>query len=107
MKFGSFITAVGASSFTLLSGDDVLGTYQFGSRSIERRFCKSCSVLCFSKITAPDGEQVGINLNTLDDVELKDLPVVYFDGRHDDFTPRSEPAPVRRQGEPPTAGAAS
>jgi hypothetical protein len=83
------------SHFELRSGEAELSQYRFGSGALTRFFCKHCGVQCFARGRGPGGKEfVGINLNTLEDTELSDVRVVYFDGRHDVFEPRSTPAPI-------------
>jgi hypothetical protein len=83
------------SAFELRSGQAALREYQFGPRVIKRFFCSCCGILCFARGQDPSGKEfVGVNVNTLEGVEVGELPVVYFDGRHDDFAPRSQPAPI-------------
>lgn len=98
-KLGAFVAPAEPGTFQLESGSGDLTDYRFGARALCRRFCKHCGILCFALGREPDSgaEQVNVNLNALDDVELKDLPAVYFDGRHDNFETSSSPWPVLRR----------
>ena len=83
------------SAFELRSGHAELLEYRFGQGVLTRFFCSRCGIHCFARGRDPSGaEFVGINVNTLEGIELSGLPVVYFDGRHDDFAPRSKAAPI-------------
>jgi hypothetical protein len=94
-KTAATVAASEPSDFELRSGEAELAEYRFGSRALTRFFCKRCGIHCFARGRGPDGKEfVGINLNTLEDTELGDLRVIYFDGRHDVFEPRSTPAPI-------------
>ena len=97
-KLGPFVTSVATEAFSLRSGQDQLSEYVFEPRHVQRFFCKTCGVLCFARITLPEGVQIGINLNALESIEIKDIPAVYFDGRHDQYEPRPEPQPILTRG---------
>jgi len=54
-------------------------------------------VTCFGRghLAELGGDFVSINLNCLDGVELSELKVMYWDGRHDNWAgARDEPWPV-------------
>ena len=94
-KLAPTVAVVAPNAFRLLAGETDLHTYEFGARNLSRRFCNHCGVLCFARGRDQDGNEfIGVNLNTLDHVELVDLPVVYFDGRHDTYEPRPTPYPI-------------
>jgi hypothetical protein len=78
-------------AFRLLSGQDELVDYQFGSKSGHHPFCRRCGVRAFGYgyVEAIGGEYRSIRLNCLDDVddaELAKIPIQYVDGRHDNWT---------------------
>jgi hypothetical protein len=79
-----------AGSFRLLAGADALADYQFGSRRIRHRFCRQCGVKPFGQGRLPDaGDFYAVNLACLDDAsdaELAAAPIVYQDGRRDDWS---------------------
>jgi hypothetical protein len=94
-KTAATIATSEPSAFQLLSGEGGLGEYRFGSGGLTRFFCTRCGILCFARGRDGSGKEfVGVNVNTLEGIELGELPVVYFDGRHDDFTPRDKPARI-------------
>lgn len=86
------------NAFALRSGEDALSTYSWGGNVSTRYFCKKCGVHVFGKghLAELGGDFVGLNLNTLDRVDPSLLPVIYFDGRHDNWQagPRETPWPV-------------
>lgn len=86
-------------AFRLLAGAESLGEYRVGNSPNSRHFCKRCGIHVFGKghVEVLGGDFVSVNLNCLDDVELSTLPVLYWDGRHDNWSagPRREPWPVR------------
>ena len=70
----------------LLSGEDALSDYQFGTMSGHHLFCSHCGVRPFSRgyIEAIGGDFVSIQVLTLDGVpqaQLAELPIRYQDGR--------------------------
>jgi hypothetical protein len=85
-------------AFKLLAGEDNLGSYEWGAKMSRRFFCKTCGVYCFGRghLDVLGGDFVSVNLNALDGVDLDDLKVVYWDGRHDNWQagPRSTPYPI-------------
>lgn len=85
-------------AFQLVSNENALSTYAWGGRTATRYFCKHCGVHCFMRGDLPQvgGAYVGINYNCLDGVELSDLKVVYWDGRHNNWEagPRDRPWPI-------------
>ena len=84
--------------FRLLAGEEALGAYAWGAKISTRYFCKHCGVHCFGRghLAELGGDFVSINANTLDDVDPSTLPVMFWDGRHDNWQsgPRDAPWPV-------------
>jgi hypothetical protein len=74
-------------AFRLLSGEDELTDYQFGSKSAHSLFCKHCGIRSFERgyLEQIGGDYVSIKLAALDNVaamELVEAPVKYADGRN-------------------------
>ena len=72
--------------FRLLSGEDALSDYQFGTRQGHHLFCRRCGVHSFSRGDIPEigGDYVSIKIASLDGVPdevLAELPVKYANGR--------------------------
>jgi hypothetical protein len=99
-KVGITGKIVKPEAFALLSPDREtdLGAYEWGFRTGRRFFCKVCGIHTFLRGNLPQlgGDYVSINVNCLDDVELSDLPLVHWDGRHDNWQagPRPQPWPI-------------
>lgn len=72
--------------FRLLTSENALGTYAM-SRVATRYFCRTCGVHCFGKGDVPElgGAFVSVNVNTLDDVDVGQLEIGHWDGRHDNW----------------------
>ena len=74
-------------AFRLLSGEDAVSDYQFGTLSGHHLFCRRCGVRSFERghLEQIGGDYVSIKLASLDDVDLQELidaPVTYADGRN-------------------------
>lgn len=76
------LTFVGASDFTLLSGEDALTEYRFNKHLIEHLFCSTCGVQPFGRGATPDGvATVAVNVRCLDNVDVDALTITPFDGK--------------------------
>jgi hypothetical protein len=99
-KLGALAGIVRPDAFTLLQGNDSLSTYEWGAKISKRYFCKHCGVLCFGRghLKEVGGDFVSINYNAFDDVDVGDLKVGYWDGRHDNWQGgmRETPWPTHR-----------
>lgn len=82
-KIGQTGVLLKPPAFRLLSGEEHLGRYEWGSRSATRYFCKHCGVHCYGAGHVPEigGDFVSPNLNCLDDIDVNELEIVYYDGR--------------------------
>ncbi|HVV84399.1 MAG TPA: GFA family protein [Kofleriaceae bacterium] len=94
-KLGTTGSIVKPEAFTLLSDEANLATYTRHPEIGCRYFCKRCHVMCFSKghLAQLGGDFVGINLNTLDDIDPGSLALSYWDGRHDNWQAGVRPTP--------------
>src|SRR5688572_5570624 len=97
-KMATTMVLVKPEAFRLLAGEGRMGMYVWGHEIGARHFCLSCGIQCFSPGDLPEvgGKFVSVSLNALDDVDVAELPVVYWDGRHDNWQagPRSTPWPI-------------
>lgn len=73
--------------FRLLTGEDVLTKYIFGSGKNHHFFCSFCGVRVFGVGNdTPMGKIYGVNIGCLEAVseeELSRIPITYVDGMHD------------------------
>jgi hypothetical protein len=71
------------ADFRLLSGDALLGTYQFGTRIAKHHFCTRCGIHTFTRPRAAP-ELYSVNLRCLEGVDLAAFSdrIVKFDGQH-------------------------
>jgi hypothetical protein len=72
---------VAHADLILLSGEESLTRYRFGTGAAEHLFCRTCGVKSFYQPRShPDSWSV--NLNAVDDVSRLDVHVSAFDGRN-------------------------
>jgi hypothetical protein len=75
------------AQFKLLSGEDVLTTYQFNSGTARHLFCSVCGIKAFYVPRShPDGYSV--NARCLDEGTIESINVVPSDGRNWERTHR-------------------
>jgi hypothetical protein len=100
-KLSAFSGIVKPEAFELLTPEAELGQYRWGGNISTRFFCKSCGTHCFARghLAEVGGDFVSFSYNTIDDLELSELPVVYWDGRHDNWQagPADKPWPILRK----------
>ncbi|KAG4027277.1 hypothetical protein MFRU_031g00260 [Monilinia fructicola] len=67
--------------FEVIKGEGMLREYHFGQRTMVHRFCPTCGtgVQAF-RYNTPKGRDVGINVNTLQDIDQWSLTVNKYDG---------------------------
>jgi len=94
-KIGAISTIVKPDAFELLSGQDSLGTYEWGAKISRRHYCTKCGVHCFGRgfLEQVGGEFASVNCRTLDDLDVSTLTVVHWDGRHDNWQSGPRPTP--------------
>ena len=85
-------------AFRLLSGDADLSEYIWGGRTATRYFCKHCgvSLFCRGYLEQVGGAYVSINVNAIEGLEVHLLPLIHWDGRHNNWQggPRETPWPI-------------
>ena len=86
-KLDPLSARVPPASLVVLSGDESLSSYEWGSRSARRYFCKHCGVYCFGRgyVAAMGGDFASVNLNTLDGLDPREVKVTYWDGRNNNW----------------------
>lgn len=65
--------------FTLLSGEDNLTEYRFGSGEARHLFCKTCGIKSFYIPRSHPGG-VSVNVHCLDRSTIDDVDITLFDG---------------------------
>jgi len=97
-KGGSLVGIVKPDAFRLLTPESNLSFYEWGPKVSKRYFCKGCGVMCFARghLEELGGAYMTVNLNTLDDIDPKDVKVTYWDGRHNNWEGggRDNPWPI-------------
>lgn len=79
-KTGFLHLIVPHEDFTLVSGDDALTSYRFGSEQANHLFCNRCGVKSFYQPRSHP-EAWSVNLRALDAGHGLEVDVVPFDGR--------------------------
>ncbi len=80
-KKGFLHLIVDKERFTLLTPEDKLERYTFGTKTAQHLFCRRCGICSFYLPRShPDG--VSVNARCLDDVDVSALPLEPFDGQH-------------------------
>jgi hypothetical protein len=87
MKTALTSAIVKPDAFALLTDPEKISEYAWGHQVGKRIFCKRCGVQCYGLGHLPElgGDFVSISLNALDDVDLCDVTVTHWDGRHDNW----------------------
>jgi hypothetical protein len=79
-RAGWLLAFVPARSFRLISGDDVLRDYKFGTESTHHYFCSTCGVRSFSRGKKKSGEEViAVNLRCIPALDPTKLAAETFD----------------------------
>jgi hypothetical protein len=84
------------AAFRLISGEQDLSDYQFGSKAGHHLFCKHCGVRSFERgyVEQIGGHYVSIKVASLDDIDAQELiaaPIKYANGRDNSWwTPPAE-----------------
>jgi len=86
-KLGQVGAMAKPDAFTLVAGEPALHMYEWGGKTSQRYFCATCGVFCFGRgyLEQLGGAYVSINFNCLDDLEISDVAVTHWDGRHDNW----------------------
>ncbi len=95
-KLGITGSIVKPEAFILLTDERALTS--FGGVEGRRFFCSTCGAHCFARghLDMLGGDYVSVNFNCLDDIDLADVTLVYWDGRHDNWQAgtRDRPWPI-------------
>ena len=81
-KKGHWLAFTPESNFRMICGEEFLGDYQFGKKTIHHMFCKVCGIGPFGKGAMPDGTKMrAINVRCLDGINLESIKVTPVDGK--------------------------
>jgi hypothetical protein len=79
---GSLLWFVPRAQLKLRTDPSAMATYTFNKHVIQHHFCPSCGIHPFGEGASPNGEMMAaINVRCLENVDLDQFPVHYFDGR--------------------------
>lgn len=97
-KYGLTGAHLPPADFRVLEGEAQLATWARAPQVARRFFCRTCGTQLFSRgYEAVFGKPtVSLAVNTLDDVDVGQLTIGYFNGRHDNWHAgtRAQPWPV-------------
>lgn len=78
---GFLLSFFPAEQFTLMQGEESLGSYKFNTHKIDHRFCQKCGTEAFAEGNNPDGSAVrAVNLRCVPSIDLDLLEIQHFDG---------------------------
>lgn len=80
-RSGYLALIVPREHFRLLSGEEQLTRYTFGTHAAQHLFCKTCGIKSFY-IPRSHPEGVSVNVRCLDGVSVDELTIRPFDGQH-------------------------
>jgi hypothetical protein len=94
-------SVVKPSAFRLLAGAEHLSSYAWGPKISRRFFCKECGVHCYGAgfLEQVGGDYVSVNWNCLDDVDVGNVKLGYWDGRHNNWQGGMRPTPWPIEGQ--------
>ena len=78
---GLLLTFVPQTSLKVVSGEENLSEYRFNTEMIQHLFCKECGVQTFGRASKDGVPMSGLNVRTIDDIDLSTLNRVPFDGK--------------------------
>jgi hypothetical protein len=86
-KLGATTTIIKPAAFKLLTDPAKLATYSRMPEIANRYFCARCHVMVYGagNLPAIGGEFVSVPLNVLDDIDLCEVSIAHWDGRHDNW----------------------
>jgi hypothetical protein len=80
-KKGILHLIVAPEQFELIQGQEALSTYTFGTGIAKHTFCKTCGIHPFY-VPRSHPDKIDVNVRCLEGVNLADLKITPFDGRH-------------------------
>src|SRR5579871_2802305 len=80
-KKGFLHLIVPPEQFELLSGEDALTTYRFGTGAASHTFCSTCGIHGFY-VPRSDPNKIDVNVNCLDGVDIEAIRPKLFDGQN-------------------------
>lgn len=81
-RMGSLHWFVPRDTLRLLTPEQSLATYTFGTQSIKHHFCQKCGIHPFGEGIDPSGNRkAAVNARCLEGIDLQSLPVTHIDGR--------------------------
>ena len=94
-KIAAASAIVKPEALKLLAGADSLSVYEWGGKISRRFFCKRCGIHAFARghLKELGGDYVSVNLNAIDDIDVSQVSLVHWDGRHNNWYAGARPTP--------------
>jgi hypothetical protein len=97
-RLGTVGNIVKPAAFRLLCPESKLAAFTRTPEIGSRFFCARCHTFCYGKahLEILGGDIVSVNMNCLEGFDVSRTEIVYWDGRHDNWSagPRSTPWPI-------------
>lgn len=79
---GLLLQFIKPEDFELKSGEESLKEYRFNTQKIAHQFCENCGMQPFAYGSDKEGNRlVALNVRSIDDVDVADLPKKPVDGK--------------------------
>lgn len=94
-KLGATGSVVKPAAFKLLTPESTLAWFTRAPEFGCRYFCARCHIYCFGKghLAELGGDYVSVNLNAIDGFDVLQTKLVYWDGRHNNWSAGTRPTP--------------
>ncbi|HXV36943.1 MAG TPA: GFA family protein [Myxococcota bacterium] len=69
------------AQFRLLTGEEAIRNYQFGTMTSKNYFCGHCGISAFRR-SRSDPDKVDVNLRCVEGIDVESIRVQKFDGRN-------------------------
>lgn len=79
---GHLMHFIPENQLKIISGNDALTDYQWGKKHIHFLFCSTCGTAPYGHGDTPQGPMVAVNIRCLENLDIEQVPIENFDGKH-------------------------